>query len=52
MANQSDILSDEFNSNLSFEGNTHSGPLGADTNIGLISIGYIKGGSIKFSLIY
>ena len=39
MANQSDILSNKFNSNPSF-------------NIGLISIGYIKGGFTKISLIY
>ena len=39
MANQSNILSDKFNSNPSF-------------NTGLISIDYIKGGSIKISLIH
>ena len=39
MVNQSNILSDEFDSNPSFD-------------IGLISIGYIKGGFIKISLIH
>ena len=39
MANWSDILSDEFNSNPSFD-------------IGSISIGCMKGGSIKISLIH
>ena len=39
MANQSDILFNKFNSNLSF-------------NTGLILIGYIKGGFTKISLIY
>ena len=39
MANQSDILSNEFNSNSSF-------------NTGSISIGCTKGGSTKISSIY
>ena len=39
MANQSDILSDKFNSNPSF-------------NTGSISIGHTKGGSTKFFLIH
>ena len=39
MANQSDILSNKFNSNPSF-------------NTGLISIDYTKGGSTKISLIH
>ena len=46
MANQSDILSNKFNSN------TYSGLLSADTNIGLTSISRTKEGSIKFSLIH
>ena len=39
MGNRSNILSDKFNSNPSF-------------NTGLISIGYTKGGFIKISLIH
>jgi len=52
MADQSDILSDEFESILSFEGNAHSSLLSADANPGLISIGCIEDGSAKLSLIH
>jgi len=46
MANQSDILSNKFDSN------TYSSLLSANTNIGLTSISHTKEGSTKFSLIY
>jgi hypothetical protein len=52
MADQSDILSNEFDSNLSFEGNAHSGLLSANANAGSILIGRTKGDSAKFSSIH
>src|SRR5436189_191222 len=45
MANQSDILSDEFESNLSFKVNTQSAFFSADTNIDLTSTSGMKVGA-------
>ena len=52
MANQTDILSDEFESNLSFEANAHSGVLSANANPGSILTGRTKGSSAKLSSIH
>jgi hypothetical protein len=49
MADQSDILSDEFESILSSEGNAYSGLLSADANPGSISTGPILIGRTKDS---
>ena len=52
MADQTNILSDEFKSNLSFKVNAHSGVLSVNANPGLILTGRIKGSSAKLFLIY
>ena len=53
MANQSNILSNEFKSNLSFKENTNSALFSANTNIDSISTSYTKAGASKtISLIH
>jgi hypothetical protein len=52
MADQSDILSNEFNSNLFFEENSHSDLLSVDVNADSISTNRTNESSAKFFSIH